>query len=106
MLPSEFLKFNNNGQYQDPEFPAAHALSHFSYQLFEGRLMMVDIQGCVSSGKDHITLTDPGFHTLTGVGLGETNMGVKGFQQFFENHKCGELCQQLNLIVPDQNSFS
>jgi hypothetical protein len=106
MLPSEFQKFNNNGQYQHPEFPAAHALSHFSYQLFGGRLMMVDIQGCVSPTKDRFTLTDPGFHTITGTGLGETNLGVKGFQRFFENHTCSDLCRQLNLQKPNLDLFN
>ncbi len=103
MLPYEFKKYNNNGVFQDPDHPDTHALSHFSFQLFEGRLMMVDIQGCRNG--DTYTLTDPGFHSESGKGLGDTNLGVKGFQQFFEKHSCGNLCKQLKLRVPNPSSF-
>ena len=100
LLDGAFAKFNNNGTYQDPAFPFAHALSHFSYHLFNGTLMMVDIQGCLSKDKSVCMLTDPGFHTSSGIGLGETNLGKRGFQQFFANHKCGDICKALNLTVP------
>ncbi len=59
---------------------------------------MVDVQGCLVGNT--YTLTDPGFHTETGKGLGETNLGKKGFQQFFGKHTCGEICKQMNLQVP------
>ena len=98
LLPYEFKKYNNNGIFQDPEHPAAHALSHFSYQYFGGRLMMVDVQGC-KSGNTY-TLTDPGFHTETGKGLGDTNCGKKGFKQFFDKHVCGDICKAMGLKVP------
>ena len=60
-------------------------------------MMMVDIQGCFSPSENKYILTDPAFHTDTGVGFGETNMGKNGFNSFFDSHTCGPICQHLSL---------
>ena len=59
--------------------------------------MLVDVQGSCNASKTKYTLTDPAFHTETGKGFGGTNMGPKGFDQFFATHTCSDVCRQLGL---------
>jgi hypothetical protein len=76
----------------------AQAFSHFSYLFSGNQLMLVDVQG-VQKGSEYM-LTDPAFHTIDGVGYGETNLGEKGMESFLKSHTCSPACFYFSRIVP------
>ncbi|KAL4467275.1 hypothetical protein ABPG72_010082 [Tetrahymena utriculariae] len=97
-IPGEYVKFNNNSGWCDLKFDEpgllSQALSHFSYQVTEGYLMIVDLQGVGG------LLTDPQIHCLDQNRFGFGNLGYCGFFKFFMTHQCNKFCKQLQLVHP------
>ncbi|KAL4467277.1 hypothetical protein ABPG72_010084 [Tetrahymena utriculariae] len=97
-IPGEYVKFNNNSGWCDLKFDEpgllSQALSHFSYQVTEGYLMIVDLQGVGG------LLTDPQIHCLDQNRFGFGNLGYCGFFKFFMTHQCNKFCKQLQLVYP------
>ena len=88
----------------DKEFP--NAFSHFSYVRSGGRLMVVDLQGCLERKPDGATefvFTDPAVHKrrkdkrLRHLKFGRTDRGKKGIDAFFASHVCGDACRLLGV---------
>jgi elongation factor 2 kinase len=83
-----FEKHNSNAGYvndqADPEGchqrNTPQAFSHFTFEMSEGRLMVVDIQGV-----DDL-YTDPAIHSVTEE-FGDADLGVKGMALFFQSYK-------------------
>eukprot|EP00998_Keelungia_sp_KM082_P006263 NODE_2521_length_1045_cov_475.622004_g2503_i0.p1 GENE.NODE_2521_length_1045_cov_475.622004_g2503_i0~~NODE_2521_length_1045_cov_475.622004_g2503_i0.p1 ORF type:complete len:312 (+),score=99.74 NODE_2521_length_1045_cov_475.622004_g2503_i0:119-937(+) len=100
-LRGEFEKHNNNyGFTNDNDRNTPQAFSHFTYCGSQGQLIIVDIQGV----GDHYT--DPQIHTKDGKGFGAGNIGAKGFQKFFETHRCNSICVGLGIAKKeDQRDF-
>ena len=98
-IEGEYTKQNNNGGWTaDPsseESQIAQALSHFSWQLTRGYLLMVDIQGVGN------VLTDPLIHCLDENRFDSRNFGYEGILKFFMSHRCNKYCKDLHLIHPD-----
>ena len=91
-----FTKYNNNAGYIGKALGAtAHAFSHFSWCKSGKQLMIVDIQGCKERDEAYI-LTDPAIHHKTKT-LGDSNLGEKGFTEFFRTHKCNKVCEEMRL---------
>ena len=62
--------------------------------------MVVDLEGIVrhvSSGEVAVLLTDPAIHCVDVTRFGPMNHGVKGMENFFEQHKCNNFCRALGL---------
>jgi hypothetical protein len=66
------------------------ALSHFSYHITNGQLLLCDVQGDVH--PDKIVITDPVIISKA-TAYGPTDMGPEGIDNFFSNHRCNRFCQ-------------
>lgn len=64
----------------------AQCLSHFSWQVTQGYLMIVDLQGVGN------VLTDPQIHCLDKSRFGKGNLGEAGILMFFQSHECSQHC--------------
>jgi len=95
-LEGKFRKYNNNyGHVTDKKRNTPQAFSHFSYELSNQKLMVVDIQGVGD------LYTDPQIHTLSGLDFGAGNKGKKGIDRFLGSHRCNAVCQLLKLPEND-----
>ena len=99
-IKGRYEKYNNNagwtnGAGQDAnQSLIAQALSHYSWQLTQGYLMIVDLQGVGN------ILTDPQIHCLDKARFGKGNLGYQGMLMFFNTHQCNEHCEKLGLVNP------
>jgi hypothetical protein len=72
------------------------AFAHFTYEHTGGYLVVYDLQGIEL--EDKFLLTGPAIHCMDNLRFGRTNLGFKGINEcFLANHKCGNVCQRLNL---------
>ena len=94
----------SRGEIPDEDF--VQAFSHFSYARCGGRLIVVDLQGCLevkSDGSREFILTDPAIHKrrnshrLRKMKFGRTDRGSKGIKDFFSTHECNDACSLLGL---------
>jgi len=70
----------------------AQALSHFSYHVTGGQLLLCDLQG--GSTRQGLVLSDPVIHSRGGQRVfGVTDLGVNGINTFFHRHRCTERCR-------------
>lgn len=111
-IGSEFHRFTNNINYAmleetanmtgvDVEFlKQLLAFSHWTYQVSDGYLMVVDLQGVISFNGAELHLTDPAIHCTDLLRFGRTNLGERGMQEFFNHHACNEVCRKMGLVVP------
>lgn len=93
--PLRFMKFNSNNGFVEEGHELPQALSHFSFHISKGSLILVDVQGFVTSGQRYF-LTDPAFHTRSQF-LGDTDFAQEGFDHFFSSHVCEDTCRKLGL---------
>lgn len=97
-IEGDYVKQNNNGGWMDESYTdealIAQALSHFSWQITRGYMIMVDIQGVGNS------LTDPVIHCLDKTRFDSSNFGYEGILKFFQTHQCNGYCNQLGLLHP------
>ncbi|KAI1701993.1 alpha-kinase family domain-containing protein [Ditylenchus destructor] len=109
---TKFLRFSNNADYEMLEctckvnnlnfavIEQLMAFSHWTFQITEGYLMVVDLQGIIStdeSGRTTLELTDPAIHCTDVLRFGRTNLGEEGMKIFFARHKCNKFCQAMEL---------
>ena len=103
VLDSHFTKYNSNGEFvnRDPEAALPQTFSHFTYIHSGGKLVICDIQGGYSPARREFNLTDPACHKLASGGeaheFGDSNLGEKGFTQFFSCHQCNQFCRAMGL---------
>jgi len=91
-IEGDYKKHNNNSGYVSSDARnTPQAFSHFSYELSNNELLIVDIQGV------NDFYTDPQIHTKNGQGFGEGNLGETGFHKFVQTHKCNPVCDFLKL---------
>eukprot|EP01012_Entosiphon_sulcatum_P007330 TRINITY_DN1369_c0_g2_i1.p1 TRINITY_DN1369_c0_g2~~TRINITY_DN1369_c0_g2_i1.p1 ORF type:complete len:928 (-),score=75.72 TRINITY_DN1369_c0_g2_i1:170-2953(-) len=97
-LKGRYRKFSNNFGFVDEADtrPTPQAFSHFTYCFSRGELLVVDLQGVDE------TYTDPQIHSSTQKGLvyGKGDMGLPGFEKFFQSHRCNSICGSLGLPPP------
>jgi len=73
---------------------AAQALSHFSYHVTAGELVLCDLQGGWSADRGFV-LTDPVILSSNGKrAYGPTDLSEAGISTFFARHKCNQFCKQ------------
>mmetsp|Transcript_13476 Transcript_13476/g.46899 ORF Transcript_13476/g.46899 Transcript_13476/m.46899 type:complete len:346 (-) Transcript_13476:79-1116(-) len=91
-LEGDYRKHNDNFGHVLTTDIIPPALSHFSWKISSGRLMLCDIQGV------DCTYTDAQIHSnLTSMNFGRGDYGEVGMKKFFENHECNEICKMLKL---------
>jgi hypothetical protein len=78
---------------------AVQAFSHWTHHVSEGRLLVVDCQGCYNQKKNEFILTDPAVHCTSLLCFGGTNWGSTGFKRFYKTHVCNRHCAALGLPV-------
>lgn len=89
-----FQKFNSNSGWYDSTFDwgqAMQALSHFSYHISGGQLLLCDLQGGVT--PQGLILTDPAIMSTDIGAYGPTDLGPDGIDMFFRHHQCNEFCR-------------
>ena len=111
-IDGEFIKYiNNDGtvsrhlhsldDIQEEQMQKAETLSHFSYEAWDRKLMLLDLQG---TGYN---LYDPEIATTTLVDNDEVffcagNLGTSAIDVFKIDHKCNKYCAMLKLRPIDQ----
>ena len=89
-----YQKFNSNTGWADDDTPwprAMQALSHYSYHVSGGSLLLCDLQGGVY--RNGVVLTDPVVMSQQQGRYGPTDLGPNGISSFFANHTCNEFCR-------------
>ena len=109
----KFVRFSNNAGYNivgesarlfgiDAEHvETVLAFSHWTHKVTNGHLMIVDLEGVVTSDKNTILLTDPAIHCVDLTSYGNLNHGPDGMKSFFETHECNSVCSALRLKKAD-----
>ncbi|KAG7667698.1 hypothetical protein Ndes2526B_g01909 [Nannochloris sp. 'desiccata'] len=91
-----FQKFNSNTGWTprnaDPWMEVMQALSHYSYHITNGRLLLCDLQGGIY--QDGFILTDPVIISQERGEYGPTDLGEAGMATFFSRHKCNQFCSK------------
>ena len=112
-FPGKFIKWSSNaGFINEDEYSATlDCFAHWSYQVTDQFLVVMDIQGCARSNE--YVLTDPAITCPDDMErFGSTNLGKKGLTKFFESHRCNHICRHLKLkkhkaqIFPDREEDS
>ncbi|XP_025115318.1 uncharacterized protein LOC112576796 isoform X4 [Pomacea canaliculata] len=103
-LEGDFIKLTNNLHFCNTQGKTlATSLTHFTYSVSKGRLMLVDLQGWLpKEGRGVVYLTDPQFHTCSALPLSACDMGEAGMQAFWTSvhPQCNEICKALDLQRP------
>ena len=90
---NNYAKYNSNTGWADTRTPwprVMQALSHFSYHITGGQMVLCDLQGGLCKGGT--ILTDPVIMSRTNS-YGVTDLGPDGISNFFARHKCNEYCK-------------
>ncbi|KAB5571816.1 kinase-like domain-containing protein [Coniochaeta sp. 2T2.1] len=95
-----YRKWNSNsGWYDDSTVwgEVMQALSHFSYHISGGSVVLCDLQGGVYQRE--VVLSDPVIISQWKGEYGSTDIGPDGSSTFFNEHECNEFCRP-NWIYP------
>ncbi|KAL6055637.1 VWFA domain-containing protein [Balamuthia mandrillaris] len=95
----DFEKFNNNFDWVSgaPYAEPLQAFSHWTWEASNHSMMATDLQGYIGDGGKKVTLTDPAIHSTNILKFGNTNLGLKGINGFFQKHVCGKTCVAMGL---------
>ena len=101
LIEGPYVKYNsNNGFVNKDEYAASlNAFSHWTYQVTDCYLMVVDLQGVKITNPTgpKFTLTDPALHCKDLTRFCSTNLGKDGMHRFFRTHHCNSICKAMNL---------
>eukprot|EP01012_Entosiphon_sulcatum_P038054 TRINITY_DN4912_c0_g2_i1.p1 TRINITY_DN4912_c0_g2~~TRINITY_DN4912_c0_g2_i1.p1 ORF type:complete len:543 (-),score=77.88 TRINITY_DN4912_c0_g2_i1:1555-3183(-) len=91
-ISGDYIKHSNNFGYVPFDTRnTPQAFSHFSYEYFQRRMIIVDIQGVGD------VYTDPQIHSEAQSAFGLGNCGREGIEKFFASHRCNSICGYLGL---------
>jgi hypothetical protein len=93
---SKFIIIPDTGWKHDETLDWSHimqALSHFSYHVSNGTLILCDLQGGLLP-KEGFILTDPAILSETRNAFGPTDLGPEGMETFFARHICTKYCNR------------
>ena len=99
LLKGDFQKVNSNtgwvGGGRDLHHLVAQAFSHWTWAETKGEMLVCDLQGVQDS--ESWMFTDPAIHgpTMEPQRFGHTDLGPRGVNGFFLQHKCNEFCKKL-----------
>ena len=99
-----FEKWNSNSGWQSDSSwgQVMAALSHFSYHVTGGELLLCDLQGGVSD-RAGCVLTDPVICSRE-RSYGLTDLGPEGMSLWFKHHKCTRHCYASWMKPPVQHN--
>ena len=100
LIEGPYIKYNsNNGFVNKDEYTSSlNAFSHWTYQITNGYLMVVDLQGVkITRPEPKFILTDPALHCKDLTRFCSTNLGNDGMHRFFRTHYCNSICRAMNL---------
>lgn len=89
-----YHRWNSNSGWCATATPVARmmqAISHYSYALSRGNLVLCELQGGLSPRSKTPILVSPAVASMDAVG-GSTDLGQQGIYLFFQNHTCNEYC--------------
>ncbi|KAI1479115.1 kinase-like protein [Daldinia eschscholtzii] len=89
-----YQKFNSNNGWTDVSSEwgqAMQALSHFSYHITGGQLVLCDLQGGIY--RHEAILSDPVILSRKQE-YGQPDFGTSGIRSFFSRHRCTVYCRQ------------
>ena len=69
-----------------------NAFSHYSFAQSKRKLLIIGISGVINICQTFYIL-----HREQKEAYGEYDTGILGMRLFFHNHKCGEICNVLNI---------
>lgn len=96
-----YTKYTSNtgwiGDQEDWEVMYMEAYTHYSYHKSGGQLIVCDLQGRFkfnrfARSRSRFELTDPAICSRRRT-YGPTDLGEKGIESFFANHRCNKFCQ-------------
>ncbi len=96
----DFCKYTSNNGYINRKHKhvqrlVLEAFSHFTYHLSSGTLLVCDLQGhrrkAINGKTSRFELTDLAICSRSAA-YGPTDLGEKGIDSFFANHKCNKFC--------------
>jgi hypothetical protein len=79
------------------------AVSHFSYHVSNGELVVCDFTGAFFDQSSDLVLIDPVILSRS-ERWGATDLGSIGISTFFSQHKCNAFCQGKKWIIPDDTT--
>lgn len=88
-----YEKFNSNTGWGNNDVPwgkVMQAVSHFTYHISQGNMIMCDLQG--GKYNNGVILTDPVIMSMD-QSYGVTDLGPKGISTFFGRHICNSFCR-------------
>ena len=101
LIEGPYVKYNSNSGFVNKDEYAAtlNAFSHWTYQVTNHYLMVVDLQGVKSTSPTgpRFALTDPALHCKDVTRFCSTNLGNEGMRRFFRTHHCNSICRAMNL---------
>lgn len=107
LVSGEFEKYNSNVGFVE-EMPSAkgkvdhsavQAFSHWTFERSGHQMLVNDCQGAYDAANKQFILTDPAIQCKNVLRFDKTNMSEKGFERFFQTHKCNDCCKKLGLPV-------
>mmetsp|Transcript_51517 Transcript_51517/g.95299 ORF Transcript_51517/g.95299 Transcript_51517/m.95299 type:complete len:319 (-) Transcript_51517:29-985(-) len=90
MIEGQYYTFNSNTGYVAEGYEIMQALSHFSYHLSDGEMLLCDLQGGME--QNAFILTDPVILSRKAI-FGPTDLGSKGIRNFMARHVCTRFCR-------------
>ena len=101
LIEGPYVKYNSNYGFVNKDSYAAslNAFTHWTYQVTDGYLMVVDLQGVkiTNPAGPKFALTDPALHCKDLTRFSSTNLGKRGMHRFFRTHYCNTICKAMEL---------
>ncbi len=101
-----YRKWNSNNGWVDTSSTWAQimqSLSHYSFHVTRGALVLCDLQGSASGNS--AMLSDPAICSQRRE-YGSTDLGAHGIAKFFQTHKCSRFCHSKWLKPSHMNRVS
>jgi Alpha-kinase family len=101
-LIKPYYKYTSNSGWISTEnrtsIQILEAFCHYTYHISGGTILVCDLQGLFKMNrfaflKSRYLLTDPAICSQQ-RSYGPTDLGEKGIERFFTNHKCNKFCQK------------
>eukprot|EP01104_Vermistella_antarctica_P004308 TRINITY_DN14785_c0_g1_i1.p1 TRINITY_DN14785_c0_g1~~TRINITY_DN14785_c0_g1_i1.p1 ORF type:complete len:285 (+),score=27.78 TRINITY_DN14785_c0_g1_i1:89-943(+) len=102
---SNWEKFNSNSGWANSDTPwpqVMQAVSHYSYHITKGDVVLCDLQGGIYSNG--VVLTDPVILSRSKA-YGPTDLGSEGISTFFARHQCNGYCKKHWMKPRDQTVY-
>ena len=82
------------------------SLTHYSYHISKGELILFDIRPILITA-DSLLITEPIIYSKIPNRFSSSNLGLKGIENFKNEHKCNRICVDMSLpkIINDSQKL-